>query len=112
MSAPDSMRSPAAAKDRRLHAEPIVSAPSLASSHILLGLFAFRLANALTLRTFFQPDEYFQSLEPAWQIAFGSGSGAWITWVSSPHISPPDYGQSFDLPPFLGHAHSPLQFDP
>jgi hypothetical protein len=44
-------------------------------------LLAFRLANALTLRTFFQPDEYFQSLEPAWRLAFGQSSNAWITWV-------------------------------
>ncbi|USP76583.1 glycosyltransferase family 22 protein [Curvularia clavata] len=43
-------------------------------------LLAFRLANALTLRTFFQPDEFFQSLEPAWHLAFGPASNAWITW--------------------------------
>ncbi|KAI9683158.1 MAG: glycosylphosphatidylinositol anchor biosynthesis [Trizodia sp. TS-e1964] len=43
-------------------------------------LVAFRLFNALTIKTFFQPDEYFQSLEPAWQLAFGEESGAWITW--------------------------------
>ncbi len=48
---------------------------------ILLFLVAFRILNALTIRTFFQPDEYFQSLEPAWQMAFGKDSGAWITWV-------------------------------
>ncbi|KAI4120782.1 MAG: hypothetical protein LQ341_007499, partial [Variospora aurantia] len=47
---------------------------------ILLFLIALRILNALSIRTFFQPDEYFQSLEPAWQIAFGAGSGAWITW--------------------------------
>lgn len=44
----------------------------------------FRLANAVALVTFFQPDEYYQALEPAWQLAFGPDSGAWITWVSSP----------------------------
>ncbi|KAF2848912.1 glycosyltransferase family 22 protein [Plenodomus tracheiphilus IPT5] len=43
-------------------------------------LFAFRLVSALTQRTFFQPDEFFQSLEPAWQLAFGTSSHAWITW--------------------------------
>jgi phosphatidylinositol glycan class B len=52
------------------------------SLDIFLFLVAFRILNALTVRTFFQPDEYFQSLEPAWQMAFGKGSGAWITWVS------------------------------
>ena len=49
--------------------------------NVLLFLIAIRLANALTVRTFFQPDEYFQALEPAWQWAFGPGAGAWITWV-------------------------------
>src|SRR5271156_4925156 len=49
---------------------------------ILLFLVGFRLLNALIVRTFFQPDEYYQSLEPAWQMSFGESSGAWITWVS------------------------------
>jgi hypothetical protein len=49
---------------------------------LVLGiLLALRITNALSIKTFFQPDEYFQSLEPAWQIAFGADSGAWITWV-------------------------------
>ncbi|KAK7969850.1 GPI mannosyltransferase [Apiospora saccharicola] len=43
-------------------------------------LFGFRLLNALCLRTFFQPDEYYQALEPAWKIAFGLDSGPWMTW--------------------------------
>jgi phosphatidylinositol glycan class B len=51
--------------------------------NIALFLVAFRILNALALRTFFQPDEFFQSLEPAWQVAFGQDSGAWITWVSA-----------------------------
>ncbi|KAL8931716.1 MAG: hypothetical protein Q9216_007099, partial [Gyalolechia sp. 2 TL-2023] len=50
------------------------------SQDILLFLIAFRILNALSIRTFFQPDEYYQSLEPAWEIAFGPDSGAWITW--------------------------------
>ena len=52
------------------------------SQDILLFLLAFRILNALSIKTFFQPDEYFQSLEPAWEMAFGVESGAWITWVS------------------------------
>ncbi|KAK7511101.1 Alg9-like mannosyltransferase family-domain-containing protein [Phyllosticta citriasiana] len=47
---------------------------------VFLLLLALRILNALTTRTFFQPDEYFQALEPAWQMAFGEASGAWITW--------------------------------
>ena len=54
---------------------------------LVLGfLLALRITNALSIKTFFQPDEYFQSLDPAWQIAFGAESGAWITWVG--HIFP------------------------
>jgi hypothetical protein len=50
--------------------------------HVLLALvLAFRLLDALALRTFFQPDEFFQALEPAWALAFGADSGAWLTWV-------------------------------
>ena len=48
---------------------------------VFLFLLALRVLNALCVRTFFQPDEYFQALEPAWRIAFGESSGAWITWV-------------------------------
>lgn len=51
---------------------------------IISMLVVFRAVNALAVKTFFQPDEYFQSLEPAWQAAFGSGSGAWVTWVGIP----------------------------
>lgn len=47
----------------------------------LVFLVGFRAVNALAVRTFFQPDEYFQSLEPAWKAAFGGESGAWMTWV-------------------------------
>ncbi|QIW96967.1 hypothetical protein AMS68_002485 [Peltaster fructicola] len=47
---------------------------------IAVLLVVIRSANAYLSSTFFQPDEFFQALEPAWQLAFGSGSGAWITW--------------------------------
>jgi hypothetical protein len=50
-------------------------------SDILNVLLMFRFINALCVRTFFQPDEYFQALEPAWDMAFGNSSGAWLTWV-------------------------------
>ncbi|OJJ46812.1 hypothetical protein ASPZODRAFT_15506 [Penicilliopsis zonata CBS 506.65] len=53
---------------------------ALAGAKVLLMLVALRLVNAVSVRTFFQPDEFFQSLEPAWQLVFGGGSGAWLTW--------------------------------
>ena len=53
---------------------------TLAQAHDVLSLLLlFRFLNALLTRTFFQPDEYFQSLEPAWHLAF-SDSSAWLTW--------------------------------
>ena len=59
------------------------------SRNVFLFLLAFRVVNALSIKTFFQPDEYFQSLEPAWEMVFGPGSGAWITWACKhPHTSP------------------------
>lgn len=51
------------------------------AQHVFLLLLAFRIVNALTLRTLYVPDEYYQSLEPAWQLAFGPNASAWITWV-------------------------------
>jgi hypothetical protein len=58
---------------------------------IFLSLFAFRLVNAYFVQTSFQPDEYFQSLEPAWDIAFGANSGAWLTWVRTLHLLPSNH---------------------
>ncbi|OAP62114.1 hypothetical protein AYL99_04317 [Fonsecaea erecta] len=60
--------------------------PSLAAHNVFLFLVGLRLVNALTTRTFFQPDEYFQALEPAWQWAFGQEGGAWITWEWKNHL--------------------------
>ncbi|KAL4893864.1 Alg9-like mannosyltransferase family-domain-containing protein [Aspergillus ambiguus] len=56
------------------------------STSPLLLLLALRLLNALSLHTFFQPDEFFQSLEPAYQLAFGDNQGAWITWEWRHHL--------------------------
>jgi hypothetical protein len=41
-----------------------------------------RISISLLTRTFFQPDEYFQSLEPAHRMVFGFGHLTW-EWVSS-----------------------------
>jgi phosphatidylinositol glycan class B len=48
---------------------------------VLQLLLIFRFVNALCVKTLFQPDEYFQALEPALNVAFGPDSGAWLTWV-------------------------------
>ncbi len=57
---------------------------STQTQETLAVIFAWRLINALCVQTFFQPDEYFQALEPAWQLVYGDGSGAWLTWVRQP----------------------------
>ena len=70
--------------------------PEVVAAHakdVFTLLLIFRWVNAICVRTFFQPDEYFQSLEPAWNIAFGPDSGAWLTWVRGPHT------------PFCGTTH-------
>ncbi|OAV97786.1 hypothetical protein, variant 1 [Puccinia triticina 1-1 BBBD Race 1] len=50
----------------------------------LLGaVYLFRLLNALLCRTYFQPDEFYQALEPAHRLVFGYGFQAW-EWRPSP----------------------------
>ncbi|KAF3937601.1 hypothetical protein ABW19_dt0202430 [Dactylella cylindrospora] len=45
---------------------------------IFLAILGIRLQNALTIRTFFQPDEYFQSLEIA--ASWRENSPGYVTW--------------------------------
>lgn len=75
-------------KKAGLSPEPLPEPPKLhrdvlaaQTQDIFLILLILRFCNALCVRTFFQPDEFFQALEPAWNIAFGPESGAWLTWV-------------------------------
>ena len=51
---------------------------------LFLLLLAFRLANTLLLRTFFQPDEYWQSQEIAHRMVFGYGYQTWEWRSASP----------------------------
>ncbi|KAH9459553.1 hypothetical protein MJO28_010887 [Puccinia striiformis f. sp. tritici] len=44
---------------------------------LVLGIYLFRLLNALSSQTFFQPDEYYQSLEVAHRLVFGYGYQSW-----------------------------------
>jgi phosphatidylinositol glycan class B len=46
---------------------------------------AVRVIISLFTRTYFQPDEYFQSLEPAHHLVFGYGHLTW-EWMVSPPI--------------------------
>ncbi|KIY43506.1 glycosyltransferase family 22 protein [Fistulina hepatica ATCC 64428] len=55
----------------------------MASVVVAWSLF-IRIAIALATRTFFQPDEYFQSLEPAHHAVFGYGHLTWEWLIPSP----------------------------
>lgn len=44
---------------------------------LILILVSIRIFNALTIKTFFQPDEYWQSLEPAHTHVYGYGFQTW-----------------------------------
>ncbi|PYH92851.1 hypothetical protein BO71DRAFT_382652 [Aspergillus ellipticus CBS 707.79] len=75
---PPGLRPPSPAAKLAAFSAFLSTPPSF--GHTFLALLAFRLLNALLLRTFFQPDEFFQSLEPAWRVAFGDDHAPWITW--------------------------------
>lgn len=49
--------------------------------HYILFSVVFRVLVALLTRSFFQPDEYFQALEPAHNFVFGYGHLTW-EWVN------------------------------
>lgn len=46
-----------------------------------LALFIFRFLNAALVRTYFDPDEYWQSIEIAHRHVFGFGAVTW-DWIS------------------------------
>lgn len=57
--------------------------PALRSWQLFLLVFSFRVVNALTTKTFFQADEFFQCLEPAHKLVFGYG---YLTWEWHEHL--------------------------
>ena len=52
----------------------------LPSVWILAVTCSFRIANGLVVRTYFSPDEYWQSLEVAYDIVFGTPPDNSLTW--------------------------------
>ncbi|KAH7041042.1 Alg9-like mannosyltransferase family-domain-containing protein [Microdochium trichocladiopsis] len=69
-----------AAAEAGAKAEEVAKLVAQQARETLYVMFAWRCINAFACRTFFQPDEYYQALEPAWQMVFGPDSGAWLTW--------------------------------
>jgi hypothetical protein len=63
----------------------VINEPATLMQHATLIALLIRVAIALATRTFFQPDEYFQALEPAHFLVFGYGHLTW-EWTSNPPI--------------------------
>jgi hypothetical protein len=57
----------------------------LPSANFVFLVFCTRLLLALLTSGFFQPDEYFQALEPAHRAVFGYGHLTW-EWTADPPI--------------------------
>lgn len=72
---------------------------SLIRCLMVLTALVLRVAIALSTRGFFQPDEYFQALEPAHHYVFGYGHLTW-EWVSPAPLRSMIY-PALNIPPFL-----------
>ncbi len=70
---------------------------------ILPYLIIIRIINALTIKTFFQADEYWQALEPAHQLVYGYGylTWEWRTGLRS-FIHPLLFSILFQIGEFIG----------
>jgi phosphatidylinositol glycan class B len=56
-----------------------------ARAAMLARLLALRAANALLLRTYFSPDEFWQAPEIAHGVVFGVGAKTW-EWAAETHL--------------------------
>ncbi|XP_006457913.1 hypothetical protein AGABI2DRAFT_64785 [Agaricus bisporus var. bisporus H97] len=64
---------------------PSYTAVFLKQQNTVVSSLLIRICVALFTRTVFQPDEYFQSLEPAFYLVFGYGHLTW-EWISETPI--------------------------
>ncbi|KAF4595657.1 GPI mannosyltransferase 3 [Ophiocordyceps camponoti-floridani] len=72
--------SPAVPTKRQPAGRPMADRLTRDRRAVLVALVVIRLVNAWSIATFFQPDEFFQALEPAWDLAFGTATRPWLTW--------------------------------
>ncbi|SYW76207.1 related to dolichyl-phosphate-mannose-glycolipid alpha-mannosyltransferase [Ustilago bromivora] len=70
--------------------------PTVNLRSLFLFLLAFRLINALVTRTFFQPDEHYQTTEIAHRVVFGHGFKSW-EWSTNSHSPLPANASWFQL---------------
>jgi phosphatidylinositol glycan class B len=95
---------------------------NLNATRIFLFVCIYRLANALVIRTQFDPDEYWQTLEPAYCLAFGSKEhelqpdesetsyGCALTWEWTRRWTPSNETSEENMPAFLLQAmHGPIR---
>jgi GPI mannosyltransferase 3 len=64
--------------------DPSLKLPHMRKSQAALIAATVRILQALLTRTFFQPDEYFQSLEVAHRAVFGYGQLTWEWSIDQP----------------------------
>mmetsp|Transcript_4835 Transcript_4835/g.4833 ORF Transcript_4835/g.4833 Transcript_4835/m.4833 type:complete len:552 (+) Transcript_4835:2304-3959(+) len=92
---------------KRLNANAVEQ--SLSTLKLFVGLFFIRLVNALTIKTFFQADEYYQCLEPAYNLVFGSG---YITWEWKERIRssihPLIYALGYKIASYIPYDNEPI----
>jgi phosphatidylinositol glycan class B len=71
--------------------------------YLFLAVLVIRLFNAFTIRTFFQPDEYYQVLEPAHNFVYGYGYMTW-EWKQRlrSSIGPMIYAIGYEISKLLG----------
>lgn len=92
------------------------------ATHVFLLICIYRLANAWMVRTQFDPDEYWQTLEPAYCLAFGSNQqalqnengeatyGCALTWEWTRRWTPSTEEDTYSMPAFLLQAmHGPIR---
>lgn len=70
-------------EEQKMQASQLILDRKWSLWQLVMVIFPFRLMNALTIRTFFQPDEYYQSIEIAHHLVFGTG---YVTWEWKQHL--------------------------
>lgn len=75
---------------------------------LLAALVALRILNAVTTATFWQPDEFWQALEPAHSIAYGYGYLTWEWRVAlRSALHPLLFAHAYALGEYLGLPQTP-----
>lgn len=100
-------REPLLERVEEIEEEEQTDRPDINSSTLFILLFVFRMANAVLIRTWFDPDETWQSLEVAHRLVFGNGA---LTWEWSKGIRsalhPVMFASVYRLIQIMGFEHT------